>query len=151
MLVSTCFGFIYKYDSETPKKIDVLTALPADEQFLRQYLASFSIENGKINADGWVCILGEDYKVRNIAFLIKNLDTNDYFKIKTISVQMPAVTKEMNDGYNYDNSGFITEGVVKKIPKGSYAPFFLFTASDLKQYIFEFDGRYSLAARHIDY
>jgi len=138
LLVSISFGFIYKCDSETPKKIDVSSALPDNEQILHYSLDLFSIKDGRVEASGWVCLAGEDYKVCNIAFLLRNTNTNEYYKIKTVLVHVPAVTEAMNDGFNYDNSGFIAGGSIKRLPKFTYKPYFLLTGSDLKQYIIEF-------------
>jgi len=138
LLVSICFGLIYKCDSDTPKKIDVSSALPVDKQ-LHYSLDLFSLKNGRVEASGWVCLSGEDYRKYNFAFLIKNNKTNEYYKIKTVSVYVPAVTAAMNDGFNYDNTGFIARGSVKKLPKFPYKPYFLLSIGKLKQYLIEFE------------
>ncbi|MDP4086253.1 MAG: hypothetical protein Q8934_16780 [Bacillota bacterium] len=66
-----------------------------------------SIENNKLTIKGWG-IIKKSRKQGNLNLLLKN-SKGELYKLKYKSEDRKDVTKFFNDGFNYNNSGFISE------------------------------------------
>ena len=67
--------------------------------------------------DGWACRQNEEIKKVLCWVVLKDIKENKYFKISTLLVKRSDVTQAINDGVNYDNSGFtakINKSLLKK-------------------------------------
>lgn len=55
---------------------------------------------------GWMVKKGEDTKNVRLRIVLKNDDTGEYFMLPTTLLQRQDVTTYLDDGHNYDISGF---------------------------------------------
>ena len=68
----------------------------------------FSSEEKYYYVRGWSCILGETIENVNVAIILWNEEEQRGYVVPTILEKRPDVTAHFQDGYNYDNSGFVS-------------------------------------------
>ena len=134
---SLSFAFIQTYKSEreiikkfhlTPDHLTVY--FEEQEPEFISMLDSFGFSQGDrfLEARGWVMRVGysdlESYV--NILFLLKN-NHGEYFRVKTVKQLGQDVADYINDGIDFDGSGFIARGLANILPEGKYQACLLFT------------------------
>ena len=96
-----------------------------------------SIENNKedgfVTIKGWILKKNHNLETYQNYTVLKNIETNEMFKINTVLEKRPDVTESFNDSYNYDNSGFYSKVNKKYIKsKGEYEIYMLYLSDDNK-------------------
>lgn len=78
---------------------------------------------------GWLIENDTNLGFYNTQLLVKANDK--YYKVNTKFVKRTDVTQAMNDGYNYDNSGFYCDFNIDKLPNSnSYQIYLLYTSAE---------------------
>ena len=144
--MSFVFIYIYKSERETIKTFD----LPNNYEtiFFEEYDSEYSTfldtfgysDDGFIVSRGWAMKVGDSNleSYANLTFLLKN-EQNIYFKVKTVVENRPDVTEVFSDGTNYNNSGFLARGSVKKLSEGDYQACLLYIEKDGTSHLFLYD------------
>lgn len=64
---------------------------------------------------GWIVHTGEPIETYDIVVVLHDLGKDVYYQCPTQREERTDVTEYMNDGINYDDSGFISNTLVKKL------------------------------------
>lgn len=110
-------------------------------EILRVYLDYFDDSEKTIKLIGW-CVLPEmnaGYAKNYIVF--HNLDTNNFYQVNTGFKKRTDVTETINDGYDYNNSGFYASVQKDKLPSGEYEVCILYLGNG-KNLFFETQKRF---------
>jgi hypothetical protein len=118
-------GFIYEeivpsiqIKVKTSLKVDEVAELPKYSNGAKGNLDLVEINTDKIKMRGWVTKLNSNPSNSEINILLVNTKTN--YSIETDQEIRKDITSNINDGYNYDSSGFNLEIKKNKIKKGDY-------------------------------
>lgn len=65
-----------------------------------------SYDGDMLTIIGWGVIVGREPNPISIHILLRNEETNEFFKLPTVINSREDVTAHFNDGINYNNSGF---------------------------------------------
>jgi hypothetical protein len=98
---------LYPPEELSPDKLQPTTEFTGEiENYYNSYIS------------GWAFIPGLNAVDANISILLKN-DTH-IFKLKTIKVNRPDVSKQFKEDYMYNGAGYESSLVIYKIPQGDY-------------------------------
>lgn len=98
--------------------------VPSESKNVQYYIDSLKVvkENGKqevLEITGWSFVEGKPISKDTQKYIVlRSSDQHQIFNSKII--QRPDVTKIFAEGYNLDNSGFISRIPVKELPDGKY-------------------------------
>lgn len=98
-----CIALYYNNFKVSKVNVDAYQKSDADIRFCFDEL---KLKKGKYLISGWALKEGTDIGYANNTVLLKNLTNNEYYKVKTKFIKRSDVTAHINDGKNYDNSGF---------------------------------------------
>lgn len=102
--------------------------------------ASYSIRNynDKVSIDGWCVIKGKEIKTISIWVLLKDKESGEFYKIPTTVIKREDVTAFIDDGFNYDNSGFSakTKKRYLNLNENTYEIWLLYEINNEKKLIF---------------
>ena len=134
--------FFLSWNEMRIKKLDV-SDIP--EEVLENSV-TFNIEEAKcetgkydgnlLKIEGWSIIIGKTTNPITMHILLKNAETEMILKLPTSILTRTDVTEAINDGINYDNSGFKVELNYKKsnIKEAKYEILLLYQVGE-EQYI----------------
>ncbi|KGG79805.1 hypothetical protein Y919_09810 [Caloranaerobacter azorensis H53214] len=66
-------------------------------------------EKDKLFIRGWAILRGQDNTNIKHNILLKDKETGKYYSFEASNEKRIDITKHFNDGYNYDNAGFIVK------------------------------------------
>ena len=100
-----CF-FVSKYEMRV-EEFDVKD-IPIKETGVKCEIdTAYNDPDGKcVVIEGWCVILGQETKPVSMHVLLRNDNSGVYLKMPTTIVSRVDVTEALNDGVNYDNSGY---------------------------------------------
>lgn len=98
------------------KKINIsgIQELTEEDGAICYFDESNEIEGERLDIRGWFLIKGYQSTTVNLHILLKNNTTNDCYELPTAILTRTDVTENLNDGIDYDNSGFYTNAYNKK-------------------------------------
>jgi hypothetical protein len=99
-----------------------------------EYAGGFSVE-----ISGWIVNLGEDIIAANSSVILHDLDRNAYYKIKTQTIPRPDVTMYINDGHDYDLSGFSAKGLIPFLRRNTHYRVFILLMNNGDTFLFPLD------------
>lgn len=86
------------------------------EQFLSEYILDspqimlnqneLRVEGRNISLSGWAVLVGGNAYTNNVSLALVSQDSPEHYKIRVEEVENSGVTQHINDGYNYNNSGY---------------------------------------------
>lgn len=83
--------------------------IPKDEAAMDVRTASYAKDaygNNSVSIKGWCVLKGRETAPIAIHVVLKDRSDGTYYQLPTTIVKRENVTKKMDDGVNYDNSGF---------------------------------------------
>ncbi len=110
-------GLIY-VDNSLVKKLDI-SGLQKNVNEVIFSIDSIE-EKDYISIRGWAYKKGINISIVECFVAVRNISTNECFRVNTIKENRPDVTKYFNDGLNYDNSGIYAKFSKRKLGKGVY-------------------------------
>jgi hypothetical protein len=110
-------ALMFYYKNSKVEMIEVDDCEKADLEYYFDNVLVDKKEN-KCEIAGWAYKKGEDIGYANDSVILKDTETNQYYKVNTQFVKRTGVTDYVNDGHNYDNSGFLSRFSLSNIPKG---------------------------------
>lgn len=126
VIVFIMFAFLYGFDSNQKKqleitKLDKTIALSnvndSLDNKLNYSIDLMQIKDNILSIDGWSIVKGIS-SIDVIPIVILKDEVNNIYKGKTRISQRDDVTKYINDGENYKNSGFIAQFNTDGLEKG---------------------------------
>lgn len=79
---------------------------------------------------GWSCILGESILDVDVSLILWDEEEQKGYLIPTKLQERPDVTTHFNDGYNYDNSGFVAVIRKDKLKEKKYKVYIRYQNND---------------------
>lgn len=97
---------IFYWDESKVFDVNISDYSSSDQ--IAYFIDSYTMEDRISTIAGWAVWLGEDLKLVNTEVALKSNSTGAFISIPTQMQQRADVTTAMNDGFQYDNSGFIS-------------------------------------------
>ena len=116
ILVSTMLAVYYVslLSYRTFKLEDETVIADIGEQGMSVHIDSMNYQNGKGEIVGWAYKEGEKIKTINCSYVLKNIENEDMYILRTRHEENLNVPEE------YQVSGIHTRFIAKKMPKGRY-------------------------------
>lgn len=115
LVVIILVGYYFSLLTYKPFKLEPETKI-ADigEEDMSVHIDSMNYQNGKGEIVGWAYKEGEKIKTINCSFVLKSVERDDMYILRTRHEENLNVPKE------YQISGIHTHFIAKKMPKGRY-------------------------------
>lgn len=99
-----------------------------DAENIKYCIEGNVIHNDAIEIWGWILEKGKDIKTVDLSIALKENNSSTAYIIPTQNAARPDVTKEINDGFNYEYSGFNSLVPVFRLNKNitKYDIFFIY-------------------------
>lgn len=124
LLLSFGICFILYEDVSHVKKISTDSEVISDVNGFKFSIDYFEDNDDEIIVQGWSFIEGESTQYFDCSVVLKNLSSNDYYKIPTSYQERRDVTEVYgSQDLNYDHSGFFSRALKDKLPTGEYEGF----------------------------
>jgi hypothetical protein len=115
LLCFLCCLLLYKKAAKI-EEVDI-SKEAVSEEVLHYKIETMKKENNHYILSGYAYKPDEDIEFSNNNIVLKNVKTNQFYKLNTEFVQRGDVTTTINDGHNYDNSGFFVRVMCSKFEK----------------------------------
>lgn len=133
VLLSSFLCFLYYNSIQKVQKINIsnieVTHLEGNNKVFPYNIDKVDKINRKLTIDGWLLKKGEDNTYISTVVVIKDAK-NNYYKLFTKSILRLDVSESFPDDYNYNNTGFVSKGKIKKYMKYPFKIYFLIKNKD---------------------
>lgn len=113
LLLSVIFCFLIFYDAGSIKKIDMNHVLVTDD--ITYCIDSVQQSNGVLTIADWAAKQGESIESIDMQVVLCSEDTQTGYVLPTQMTNRQEVTDALNDGFNYNYSGFLSRGLLSKL------------------------------------
>lgn len=113
LFLSVIFCFLIFYDAGRIKKIDMKNVIVTDD--VTYCIDSVQQSNGVLTIVGWAAKQGESIESIDMQVVLYSEDTQIGYVLPTQMTNQQEVTDTLNDGFNYNYSGFISRGLLSKL------------------------------------
>lgn len=120
-MVLITYAFLCGFDSNQKKQLSItkfdkpIESIHLDN--LNYNIESIKLTNNIFSIVGWAYVKGTS-SVDVIPCIILKDDNNNLYKVKTRITKRTDVTRKINDGKNYNNSGFLAQFSIAGLEKG---------------------------------
>lgn len=138
VITVTLFSTVLKSEEEL-EEYNMSKSVIFDSELICFDIDEAAVRDEMIYVTGW-CVLKEDEQHYNLEspkqLLLKNLQLNKYYKMATYKNMRHDVTDSLvNDGVNYDYSGFIATMYTEKLDKSDVYEIFISYKDSKEEYL----------------